>query len=160
MGGVGSVLLYKYQTVCVVTPFLELLEQAVERGLRECRGTTHDPEVFVGTAAYQYVTVVGSQVEYVVVGIEPEEKRHLQFARILRVGLFGTSGYLFVLSVLFSLIDDSDFSVVQQGIGGADMSHAFFKTVFIAGYFVPFTHETGNVKRRHRGVVNVLSVVG
>lgn len=112
-GGVGSVLLYKYQTVCVVTPFLELLEQAVERGLRECRGTTHDPEIFVGTAAYQYVTVVGSQVEYVVVGIEPEEKRHLQFARILRVGLFGTSGYLFVLSVLFSLIDDSDFSVVQ-----------------------------------------------
>ena len=84
--GRGRSLLYEYQLRRVVATPAQVVEKRVEQRLRQGLRAAHYPKILVRTAAHKHIAVVGRNVENVIVGIEPQEERHLELARLRSVG--------------------------------------------------------------------------
>lgn len=147
-------LLDEYQLRRIVAATAQLGKKRVEHRPWQGRRAAHYPEIFIRTAAHEHIAVVGRNVENVIVGIEPQEERHLELARLRGVGQLAFAARRLMLAVLNTLVNDPYAAVVEQAVRGRDVAHAALEPVVVACYLVPAAHEPLEVELLHRTVVN------
>lgn len=93
----------------------------------------------------------------IIIRVEIKEERDFQFTRLRGIGYLGVSvGSLADIIrriALASPVLHTNRTVGTKRVSGRDIYQPVFKTVLVAGYFVPKSHISVQVERGDRGVI-------
>ena len=143
----------------VVASFLKVLDNlALHIGL-QLWCTAKYPKVFGATAAYDRVGIVGREVEDVIIAIEGTKETDAQLSWLaVLVGLGFTCALLelAVEGVEMTAVEYLNHTIVEQCVLSGSTYKITLESMVVAGYFVPFTQITVEVKRSDSAVVYLL----